>query len=249
MGSTPGITNVMAGALAGGFDAVEEIHVRVASVESGGPAPFAPPYALDTVLDEFALEPVVFAAGRAVALPPMSGAEPVDFPTPIGRVEAIHTLHSEIAMFPRSFPGLREASFKVAFAPEFVREMRLLVGLGFAETEPLVGGVAPREMLRALVARLAPPAGAPADCDVLRVEVRGRRGGAPAAARAEAVVLPHPRWRVAAGALDTGVPLSIVGQMLARREIAGAGVLCPETCVPPAPFFAQLARRGIEVIP
>jgi saccharopine dehydrogenase-like NADP-dependent oxidoreductase len=65
--------------------------------------------------------------------------------------------------------------------------------------------------------------------------------------RGELTVLPHTRWRVAAGSLDTGVPLSIAGQLLASRTIATPGVLCPETSVPHQLFFEMLERREMRI--
>jgi saccharopine dehydrogenase-like NADP-dependent oxidoreductase len=247
MGSTPGITNVMAGALSRRFDAIEELHVRVGCIDRQASGPLPVPYALDTVIDEFSLEPMVFRDGRAESVPPCSGEETIEFPPPVGRVSAIYTLHSEVAMFPRSFPGLRAASFKVAFEADFTRKMRFLVELGFASRDPVVRGASPREMLLSLAARQAAAEGTtPDDCDVLRVDAVGRRGGRRATARAEMTVLPHAAWKMAAGSLDTGVPLSIAAQMLAARAISEPGVLCPETAVAPDPFFAELARRGME---
>jgi saccharopine dehydrogenase-like NADP-dependent oxidoreductase len=248
MGSTPGITNVMAGRLARGFDALEEAHVRVGSVDRTASGPLPVPYALDTVIDEFSLEPMVFREGRPEAVPPCSGEEDIDFPAPVGRVRAFYTLHSEVAMFPRAFPELRAASFKVAFEPGFTAKMKFLVELGFSSREKAAGDASPREMLLALAARQPTPAAAPPDdCDVLRVDAAGRRGGRPARTRAEMVVLPHRGWGIGAGALDTGVPLSVAAQMLADRRIAAPGVLCPETAVPAEPFFAELERRGMTV--
>jgi len=55
MGSTPGITNAMAGFLARELDAVHEAHVRVGCLDRGAACPLPIPYALDTVLVEFAL--------------------------------------------------------------------------------------------------------------------------------------------------------------------------------------------------
>ena len=250
MGSTPGITNVMAGSLGKDLESVESIHVRVGSIDRSAAATTAPlpvPYALDTVLDEFSLEPMIFRDGRAHAVAPMSGKSSIDFPPPVGRVEALYTLHSEVAMFPRSFPGLREASFKVAFEPEFTRKVAFLVELGFASREPLMKGVSPREVLLELAARQSVPAGDPDDCDVLRVDVRGRRSGRAVERRGEMIVLPHSRWGVAAGSLDTGVPLSVAGQLLASRAISEPGVLCPETAVPDELFFEMLDRRDLRV--
>ena len=153
----------------------------------------------------------------------MSGRETIEFPPPVGRVEALYTLHSEVAMFPRSFPGLREASFKVAFEPDFTDKVVFLVELGFASREK-VGGCSPREMLLTLAA-----------------------GQSTVRRRGEMVVLPHPEWKVAAGALDTGVPLSIAGQLLASGAIDRPGVLCPEIAVPPELFFDMLERRHMRV--
>ena len=246
MGSTPGITNVLAGALAGGLDRVEAIHVRVGCIDGSATGVLPVPYALDTVLDEFSLEPMVFREGKAAAVEPMSGEETIEFPAPVGKAEAFYTLHSEVAMFPRSYPGLRDASFKVAFEPEFTRKVRFLVELGFASREKLAGGVSPREILLALAARQETPKADPSDCDILRVEVSGRKAGETVTRKGELTVLPHPTWNVPAGALDTGVPLSIVGQMLARGTIATPGVLCPETAVPAEFFFRELSRRGMH---
>ena len=246
MGSTPGITNVMAGEMARGLDEVEAVHVRVGSIDRSVSGPLPVPYALDTVLDEFSLEPMVFRDGRAEAVRPMSGRETIEFPDPVGCVEAIYTLHSEVAMFPRSFPGLREASFKVAFEPEFTRKLAFLVELGFASREK-VRGAAPRDVLLALAAAQSAPAGEPRDCDVLRVDLEGRADGKHVRRRAEMVVLPHTEWRMAAGSLDTGVPLSIAGQLLASRTIRTPGVLCPETAVPAELFFDMLERRRMRV--
>ena len=248
IGSTPGITNVMAGAMAGDLDSVEALHVRVGCRDEASAGPLAVPYALDTVLDEFSLEPMVLREGRIAPALPMSGEETVEFPPPVGRMTAFYTRHSELAMFPRSFPGLREASFKVAFEPEFTRKIRFLVELGFASREKLAGEISPRQMLLAVAGRLPGSGGEPRDCDVIRVELAGLKAGRRVRRRAELVVRPHPKWKASAGALDTGVPLSIVGQMLARREIRQPGVLCPETSVPSGRFFEELERRGMRAV-
>ncbi|HEY4490917.1 MAG TPA: saccharopine dehydrogenase C-terminal domain-containing protein, partial [Acidobacteriota bacterium] len=212
---------------------------------SYGPLPV--PYALDTILDEFSLEPMVFTHGAAVAVAPMSGKESIEFPPPVGRMEALFTLHSEVAMFPRSFPELQESSFKVAFPPAFTQKVAFLVELGFASREKQIRDVSPREMLIALATSQKTEESEPRDCDALRVHVKGAQNGKVVSRTAESVILPHPAWKIAAGSLDTGVPLSIVAQMLARKQIVEPGVLCPERCVPPQNFFDELIRRGITV--
>lgn len=219
MGSTPGITNAMAGEIARTLDAVDEVHVRVGCVDEGASGPLPVPYALDTLLDEFVLPPMVVEDGVARAVEPMSGFETLEFAAPVGRVEAMYTLHSEVAMFPRSWPGLAGASFKVAFGRELYEKTRFLVELG----------------------------GPPGDADGLRVIVRGRREGRPVERIGECIATPRAGLPFAAGALDTGVPLAIAGQLLAEKAIAGDGVLCPELALPHRRFFSELARRGLDV--
>jgi len=247
MGSTPGITNVMAGALAQQMESVKELHVRVACQDESASGPLPIPYALDTILDEFAMQPMIFRDGKPEAVAPMSGSEILDFPAPVGKVEALYTLHSEVAMFPRSFPSLREASFKVAFPESFTSKIKFLVELGMASHDAVVDKVSPRKMLLALAGNQKVPEGDPRDCDVLQVTAKGTKNGKNITAVAQSIILPHPEWKIGAGALDTGVPLSIGAQMLADKTITEPGVLNPEIAVPHKRFFEELKRRGIHV--
>ena len=43
------------------------------------------------------------------------------------------------------------------------------------------------------------------------------------------------------------LPLSIGAQMMARGDVKARGVVPPETAIDPDIFFAELARRGIEI--
>jgi saccharopine dehydrogenase-like NADP-dependent oxidoreductase len=171
----------------------------------------------------------------------------------------MYTLHSEVALFPVSFGerGLRQASFKIAFPPEFLDQLRLLVDLGIANTTPLaVRGarkgqtiqVAPREVLVALLQQRASalPAGEPNDCDVLRVVAAGRRADVPVELTEEMVVLPYKPWSIGAGDLDTGVPLAIAGILLASGEARLPGAHGAERVFDPAAFLRELARYGMH---
>jgi lysine 6-dehydrogenase len=265
MGASPGITNVMAALAARGLEVVEEVEVRLGIADlAPSSAPLALPYAVDTLLDEFAAPAMTFRDGRFLEVPAMSEQEELDFPPPVGRVRVGHTLHSEVATLPLHFAdrGIRSVSFKVGFPAGFMDRMALLVGLGLAGDRPvdLPGGrVVPRELLVHSITTTATSPGpetAPDDAEALWVRVRGRRAGRsgdPALAPrvevlAECVVRPHPAWRAGAGQLDTGVPPSIVAQLLGHKVIDRPGVFAPEDAVPPEPFLAELARRHMEVV-
>ena len=81
MGAAPGMTNVMAAYAASDLDLVESIDMYVAGVDFlRHEHPCLPPYALETILDEYALEPMVFEGGKFQAKPPMSGELSLDMP-------------------------------------------------------------------------------------------------------------------------------------------------------------------------
>lgn len=261
IGSTPGITNLLARVAADQLDHVERLDVRIGSGDfrpSG--APFVPPYSIRTIFDECTLEPMIYRQGRWASVAPMSGQEPVDFPSPIGRVTAMHTLHSEVALFPVSFrdKGLRHASFKIAFPPPFLAQLKLLVDLGLAGTEPVdtrgpergtTTRVVPRELFVALLAARqaeAGPPGAPDDCDVLRVVAQGTHAGKPTHLVEDMVVLPYKAWKVGAGDIDTGVPLAIAGILLASGKARATGVHGAEMIFEPREFLRELARYGMH---
>jgi lysine 6-dehydrogenase len=265
MGASPGMSNVMAALAARGLEVVEEVEVRLGIADlAPSAAPLPVPYALDTLLDEFAAPAMTFRDGRFVEVPAMSEQEQLDFPPPVGRVRVGHTLHSEVATLPLHFAGrgIRSVSFKVGFPAAFMDRMALLVGLGLAGDRPvdLPGGrVIPRELLVHAITTTATTPGpepAPDDAEALWVRVRGRRAGRsgdPALAPrvevlAECVVRPHPAWGAGAGQLDTGVPPSVVAQLLGHRVIDRPGVFAPEDAVPAEPFLAELARRHMEVV-
>ena len=267
MGGSPGTTNVLAALAARGLDMVEEVEVRLGVADfAPSTAPVPVPYAIQTVLDEFAVPAVTFRDGRLAQVPAMSEQEELDFPAPVGRVRVGHTLHSEVATLPLHFAdrGIRSVSFKVGFPAAFMDKLALLTALGLADTSPVElpsGTVVPRELLVHCITKTstAPgPEAAPDDAEAIWVRVRGRRAGPsgdPALAPrdlsverlAECVVRPHPAWGAGAGQLDTGVPPSIVAQFLATKVIDRPGVLPPEDAVPPEPFLAELAALNMEV--
>nr|MDQ2715024.1 hypothetical protein [Chloroflexota bacterium] len=253
MGGTPGVTNLLARAAAAKLERVDSIQVQLGcNDDTPSQAALVAPYSMRTILDEFTKEPQVFQDGVWHAQRPLSGAEELIFPLPVGRATAIYSLHSECATFPLSFQdkGVRYVSFKIAFPSDFMIKLKFLVDLGFGSDEPLnVRGarVSPREVLARLVEMVPPEEVEPRDCDVLRVVTSGEAIGQPVEITNQVVVLPYARWGISAGALDTGTPLAIAGRMLANGEITRRGTYGPEMCVPVAAFFRELARYDMHV--
>lgn len=252
MGSTPGTMNVMAAAGAERLDEVHEIHLRCGGSDPQPPtAPLPVPYSIDTILDEFTLAGMAMIEGELREIAPASQDETFDFPSPVGDQLAIATLHSELASMPQTFAssGVREITFKVAFGESFISNYRVVSDLGLAATEPVKLGeaeVVPRDLLKQL-ALSHPQEFSNQDVESLVVVLRGTKDGQPREVRVEEISPPSQIFGVGGADVNTGVPPSIVAQMIARDEVKGTGVCFPETVVPPGPYFEELKARGMSI--
>ena len=251
MGGAPGITNVMARALADRLDRVEAIRVYNAGAdEQEYDSPIAYTFSIATILDELTMPPIAFENGRYVEKPMLSDPEPGKFPRPIGNIVLRHSIHSELGTLAESFrkKGVREVFFKINYEPQLVSLVQNLTHTGFTSREPIaVNGtrIAPRAVLLALLQKHATTK-TPKDVEALRVVVTGRRGKQRTAAAMEMWAGHSVRPQLSAVARDTGFPAAIAAVMLGRGEIRGTGVQAPENVVPPGLFFAELKKRGFR---
>jgi lysine 6-dehydrogenase len=251
MGGAPGITNVMARALADGFDRVDSIRVYNAGADRQRyDSPIAYTFSIATILDELTMPPMAFERGRYIEKPMLSEPVRETFPRPIGAVELRHSIHSELGTLPESFrkKGVREVCFKINYDQQLVTLVRSLADTGFTSAEPLaLNGthVAPRAVLLALLQKQAPRK-KPQDVEALRVLVSGRSAGRRECVAMEMWADYSRRPQFSAVARDTGFPAAIAAIMLCRGEIAGSGVQAPENVVPPEPFFGELRGRGFR---
>jgi saccharopine dehydrogenase-like NADP-dependent oxidoreductase len=136
MGSAPGKTNLLArAAIARLGEEPRSLEVWAATRDPAAAGHAFPiTYSAQTLLDELSLKPVVLRAGELVEVEPLSGSAERELPE-LGTVEAIYTLHSELATLPVSFPTLREASFRLSLSPGLVDK---LLALGDERPEPYV---------------------------------------------------------------------------------------------------------------
>jgi lysine 6-dehydrogenase len=189
--------------------------------------------------------------GRHVEVPTFreEDYETVDFPEPIGRMEAF-VAGGGTSTMPWTFEGrLRTLWNKTLRWPGHFAAWKAYMDAGLLETEPLdVGGVrvVPRDVLHALLdPKLRAKPGEP-DLVIVRVLARGRRDGAPT----EAVVELVDRYDEATGftAMErtTGWDGSIKA-ILNARGITPRGAHPAEIAVPGPLYAAELRRRGFSL--
>jgi saccharopine dehydrogenase (NAD+, L-lysine-forming) len=243
MGSSPGKTNVMAvyGArelglrhgLSAGHGGVRELdgepvhEIRVAAA-GRDPEPtelLRAPYALQTLLDELSMRPVVLDDGVPRELAPLAPGGIVRFTDPIGEVKTIHTLHSELLTFGPSF-GVQQASFRLSLAPALLRRLEAL------------RGAAGQEVADAQAAAAPPSARAVSGHVVEVITATGR------SVRVSSLTSPMEDWNLGGGVVSTAAPAAALVRLLARGQISTTGVHPPEACVDPDDLFPELERRG-----
>lgn len=224
IGASPGKTNLMAAVAVRQVDDPESIHVAAAGRDLDPPHGFSPPYALQTLIDELTLKPVVLRGAKPCEIEPLSSGGAVDFGPPLGEVETIHTLHSELATFAESF-GVRNVSFRLGLEPNLLERLRRLAS---CSAERIA-----REQRKAV-----PPS--PKTVAVHLVEAAG--GGREV--RVRCFTKPSRRWRLGGGIVSTASPIAAAVRLLARGEVSARGALPPERCLDPGPMFAELERRG-----
>jgi lysine 6-dehydrogenase len=229
IGSSPGKTNLMAARavreLGGSEVEIDEIEVIAGGRDPGSPADgrLRPPYALQTLLDELTLAPVVLRDGEPVEIAAMTPGGTVDYGPPIGEGETIYTLHSELVTFGESF-GARAVSFRLSLAPPVLAALEGLVG---ASAEA--------------VAEAAARAGSPSDQTISVHIVRATaRSGERVAVRA----LSEPHFGLGGSVVSTAAPIAAAVRLQARGSLTEVGTLPPERCIDPDEMFAELETRG-----
>lgn len=253
IGSAPGITNVEARYAYDRLDEVEAVRMSAAQLyrpDLKDIYVFKPPYSVRTIMEEFSAESMQFIDGEYRNLPPLSGAEEILFPEPIGRRTVIYTLHSEPATIPASFKdkGVREVTWKLGFPPEFDDKFKFLASIGFANDESVkVQGteVSPLEVLTAVLAKhvkekLEGVEVKRNDMGVRRAQVLGKKGNRKVEYVVDCIAGTHSRWGTTCA---TQVPPSIVAQMQVKGMIEQPGVWAPEQVIEPEYFFRELAKR------
>jgi lysine 6-dehydrogenase len=152
-------------------------------------------------------------------------------------------------MLPELFEGrVRELDYKTIRYPGHCEKIRMLLDLGFADSEPLAFGnivQTRRELFTDLLRKKLDFQDK--DLVLLRVTVSGTRHGHKATLAYELIDYYDEKARMTAMMRTTAFPTSVIAQMLARGDINARGVLLPELCVPGDALIKHLDTRRIHI--
>ena len=198
--------------------------------------------------NEYAEPGMFLRDGKITQVEPMTELETIDFPEPIGRLEAFVTGGGTDTM-PWTFAGkLRTLQNLTLRYPGHFAQLRAYYDLGLWSLDPVQIGaqeIIPREVFHTL---FTPKVTDPTAKDIVIVRVIAEGKKAQQAARALVEVIDYYDDLTGFTAMErtTGWSAAIVAAMMAHGQTPrGAGGV--ESMVPAGLFVDELIRRGINV--
>jgi lysine 6-dehydrogenase len=198
--------------------------------------------------NEYAESPVFLRNGKPTLVPTMDELEEIDFPAPVGRLEAF-TTGGGVSTMPWTFEGkLKTLQNKTVRYPGHFARLRAYYDLGLWRTDSVRVNnqdVIPRDLFHAL---FEPMVTYPEDEDVVVIRIRatGRKDGLPAEVVLDLMDLYDEETGFTAMERTTGWDAAIVAAMMARGQTL-RGAVPVEVAVPPGLFVQELSKRGINV--
>ena len=250
-GLAPGMVNILAAEGIRRLDRAEQVRIYVGGLPQSPEPPlnYQIVYSLEGALDYYTTPSWVLRGAKPVQVDALSEVEPVEFPAPVGTLEAFHT-GGGISTLPFAYEGKVEVmEYKTLRYPGHVAVMRPIRELGLLGIKPLeVKGqtVVPRDVFIAAVhPKLHKPQGR--DLVALQVQVSGQKGGRPHVVRFRLIDYFDAEHGISAMMRTTGYSLSVTGQMQADGRITEKGVRTPDEAVPFRAYVDELGRRGIRI--
>jgi lysine 6-dehydrogenase len=251
-GVAPGMVNILAQYGISQLDSVDSVRIYVGGLPQNPEPPlnYQIVYSLEGVLDYYTTLSWVVRDGRREQVVALSEREAVEFPAPVGTLEAFHTAGGLSTMAFRYEGQIPTMEYKTLRYPGHAQMMEAIRELGLLDLEPVdVKGtkVVPRDLFVSVVGpKLTKPKGR--DLLALRVTVTGTKDGSAASRQFDLIDRYDEKHGISAMMRTTGYSLSITGQMQARREVGAAGVWTPDECMPAEAYINELRLRGMNLV-
>jgi lysine 6-dehydrogenase len=249
-GLAPGMVNILAEYGIEQMDEVESVKIYVGGLPQHPEPPlnYQIVYSLEGVVDYYTTLSWVLRDGKRTQVKALSELETVEFPAPVGKLEAFHTAGGLSTMADRYEGKIPTMEYKTLRYPGHAHIMEAIRELGLLSLEPVdVKGekVVPRDVFVSTAGpRLTKPEGR--DLVALRVVVTGKKGGKAKKTGWELIDYYDAEHGISAMERTTGYSLSITGQMQARGEVK-KGVNTPDECIPAKEYISALAERGVKL--
>lgn len=248
-GSTPGINNVMLQYAERQFDDIHTVNAGFAW--DSNIKRFVVPFSIESIIEEFTWEAPIVESGKWQSRMPLENITEKEFRA-IGRQSIFLVEHAETFTFYHYFKdkGLQNIKFYAGFPEHSTNTIMTLIELGLGKKDAIVVDgprVAPVNLLTRVLKELETPKDY-FETENLWVEILGQKDDKPKRILMECIVPTLPGWEDAGCNIDTGLPASIIAQMIADGRITARGSFAPEAgIIDEDDFFKELAAREMVV--
>ena len=250
-GLAPGMVNILAQLGIDRLDETDAVRIYVGGLPQHpeGPLKYQIVYSLEGALDYYTTLSFVLRDGKITQMPALSERVDVQFPEPVGTLEAFHTAGGLSTMAQRYEGKIATMEYKTLRYPGHAHIMEAIRELGLLDLEPVDAKgikIAPRDVaVAAMTPRLRKPKSP--DLVALRVVAEGKKDGKPKRHVFELVDRADEERGISAMMRTTGYTLSITGQMQVRGDARPTGVHTPDECIPGEKYIAELKKRGVVI--
>jgi saccharopine dehydrogenase-like NADP-dependent oxidoreductase len=247
-GSTPGVNNIMLDYAVNFFDSVETVEAGFAW--DSNIKEFVIPFSMNSIVEEFTEPAPIVRNGRWIKKEPLTTIVEKKF-RKIGKQKCFFVRHPETFTFYHYYKnkGLKNVKFYAGFPNHSFDTICNFINLGLGEKEEIKldgRGVVPIDVLNEVLKKINQPSGY-SEKENLWVETIGQKEGKEKKVLMECIVHTLPGWEEAGCNIDTGIPASIIAQMIRNEKITGRGSFAPESVVPKEEFFKSLKEKEMAV--
>ena len=244
-GSVPGIGNVMLHYASEKFMKIDTVEVGFAW--DSNIKKFVVPFSMQSIIEEFTSPAPYLHDHKLIKVKPMNSIVKAHFRAIGNEKEFKVGHHPETYTFYRycAGKGVKNIEFYAGFPEHSLNVIQMLVDFGFTKDKPInFKGIKifPDEFLTQVLKGLKYPPGY-TETENLWVLIKGERKKI----LMECIVPPLKGWEDAGCNIDTGMPASIMAQMISGGQIITPGSYAPEDIVPVEPFFKELRKRKMLV--
>lgn len=248
-GSTPGINNIMLRYAAGFFSSIHTIEAGFAW--NSNKKIFVVPFSLESIIEELTESALYIENGKWKKIKPMDSVSRGKYRA-IGYQSSFLVHHPETYTFYKTYKhmGLKNVKFYAGFPKHSLDVIKMLYNLGFGDKESIqIENIQskPIDMTNRILKRLPNPSNY-RETENLWVDITGKsKTGRVQKIFMECIIPTIKGWEDAGCNIDTGIPVSIIAEMINKKQIKQAGSFAPENVINPKEFFKLIRRFQMKV--
>ncbi len=232
LGSSPGLSNIQVQYSARRMESVSDVRIAWTSSQTD---PFGPSV-MKHCLHCFS-SPHQYLDCKLVQVPPFSGRQLVEFPSPVGEVDVVYFDHPEVLTIPLYVKGVKNVTVRGGIFPRDIHDLIeswVKTGASLMDTYEVDGTkVAAVDFLTTVCMNIMQSKKDIPAVAAQRIEVVGKANGGD---------VTHVHASVGTMASGTVIPLFIATMMLGEDKIKNYGVLPPDA-IDPDMFFDEFQKR------